>query len=320
MNRKLSATLIPLALLVTQNLNAAIFTPQASLYDSGIYSDILIGIDGDNSGFDTTTTNFGAIISSDSLISLGDPATTQGNFNLAMEGGIFATDEYQAFGFAGHPPANASDPNAAGSLVQVHVENMLSATINSNTSSSFTAHYNRDPNAYGFTEIYLESAYLINPEAGELIGDPVQLQLQLNLPMTSTVNSEIDSLTLFQFLNGGVAVNGTEYFFNDTNLQGGEGTPLALGDPITFSDIPTTIPLDLQIGDTVAFFISAGKDIGPDAFDLLPGNYEFNATQNLSMSFSLVSPVPEMETWAMMIAGLGFMGWQLKRRQQSVGF
>lgn len=29
-----------------------------------------------------------------------------------------------------------------------------------------------------------------------------------------------------------------------------------------------------------------------------------------------ISPVPEMETWAMMMAGIGFMGWRLRRKRE----
>ncbi|MDH5547874.1 MAG: hypothetical protein OEZ43_20035 [Gammaproteobacteria bacterium] len=59
---------------------------------------------------------------------------------------------------------------------------------------------------------------------------------------------------------------------------------------------------DLELDFTSAYPFLAGDGVTPlSGITLTPG---------------VVQVVPEMETWAMMIAELGFIGWKLRRRQQ----
>ena len=39
--------------------------------------------------------------------------------------------------------------------------------------------------------------------------------------------------------------------------------------------------------------------------------------QTVVFNGATVNVVPELETWAMMAAGIGFMSWKMRRRQES---
>lgn len=61
------------------------------------------------------------------------------------------------------------------------------------------------------------------------------------------------------------------------------------------------------VGDSTLLMLSESglnRFSGPDGMD------------GLNFMASTVNVVPEMEVWAMMIAGMGFLGWQAKRRSE----
>lgn len=62
---------------------------------------------------------------------------------------------------------------------------------------------------------------------------------------------------------------------------------------------------------TLQSFASAASGQGNDVYALL----HINAATTTGDSLKLIAPVPEIETWAMMVAGLGLVGWQLRKRR-----
>ena len=69
-----------------------------------------------------------------------------------------------------------------------------------------------------------------------------------------------------------------------------------------------TIMADLSVSVETPGFETGGAAYIGDPFNTsIPGGFSSNL---------IITPVPEMETWAMMMAGIGFMGWRLRRKQQ----
>jgi len=120
-------------------------------------------------------------------------------------------------------------------------------------------------------------------------------------------------------------VNGSDIFSGAFNLGGGGintvfGGPVgssvivttygALGDPHSTDEITwqggiadISLPVTLLYGTNTLTFSYAGGNQG-----ILDEGWKVNAV-------TVTAPVPEAEEWVMMMAGIPFIGWQIRRRQ-----
>jgi hypothetical protein len=69
------------------------------------------------------------------------------------------------------------------------------------------------------------------------------------------------------------------------------------------------------IGDTVSVRLSNTTQFIPVNLSLGAGALGFASTFGEAVMALQISPVPEPEAWAMLAAGLGLIGWRLRRRQ-----
>lgn len=71
----------------------------------------------------------------------------------------------------------------------------------------------------------------------------------------------------------------------------------------------------VQIGDTLSVRLNNTTQFIPVNLSLGAGALGFASTFGEAVMALEVSPVPEPEAWAMLAAGLGLIGWRLRRRQ-----
>ena len=98
----------------------------------------------------------------------------------------------------------------------------------------------------------------------------------------------------------------------------------AFGLQVVAEDSPP-LPAGFEVASTANTFsfesLLIGPDIGggPADYQVLFGGAGATAGGQYSLTVELVSAVPESSTWAMMIAGLGLLGWRanaVRRRQR----
>jgi hypothetical protein len=117
--------------------------------------------------------------------------------------------------------------------------------------------------------------------------------LNFSLPGGSTGQGDADEITL-KFLGGGVVDSFTLWLTNAA------WTPLV--------QIATGIPLLGGAGSYLAW------NVGP-----VPGHYQLQTTVHGASAYAgnIATPVPEPETFAMLIAGLGLLGFSARRRNSN---
>ncbi len=137
----------------------------------------------------------------------------------------------------------------------------------------------------------LNQAFVITPELGEYIGMPVWVTLTATY--THSANNTIGGYHLLSTL-----------YLNDSFLD------YAFG--INQSSQTWTIPA--AIGDRLTLWLMNSTGVGIYALELTtPGLDPILASGRVEVSLT-VSPIPEPETWAMILAGLGLVGLQLRRK------
>ena len=145
------------------------------------------------------------------------------------------------------------------------------------------------------------SAFVTNPTTGQL-GTVSQ-----NLD-TMVLANQIGSAVLLEnhstVLNGGssVATSGQPYVYNYLfNGRNSNLGPVAAG----------AIGSDLGVFQ----YTSAATTFVTPTLTVFGNGAKFNLGTNGSLVYSTVAAVPEADTWAMMMLGLGFMGFVARRKQ-----
>ncbi len=154
----------------------------------------------------------------------------------------------------------------------------------------------------GYAPARLTQSYLIAPELGESLGQWVNVDLFAWADHTQSGNLSGDSLNFAQdflssytlYLNGSVIDAGS---FDALGYIGGT--------PWSFL---------AHIGDEVELEIRSQSQIAGAAIGLALGDTpQMLATSEAFVSLT-ITPVPEPETWAMFVIGLGLMGLQVRRK------
>jgi hypothetical protein len=100
--------------------------------------------------------------------------------------------------------------------------------------------------------------------------------------------------------------------------QGTQYGLLQLGQNLNFDGV---VELDLssfaaQVGDSFTFLTLTGTAVGTGAFDdVFAIGYDVNVTyfsDRVTATISAVTPIPEPQTWGMLLAGLGFVTWRVR--------
>ena len=114
-----------------------------------------------------------------------------------------------------------------------------------------------------------------------------------------------------QNFGGHSAANGS--FFSDTSTAAGVlynsnrvgGTTTG---PTTVGSIGSSLGvIQITYGGTTAFLPTVATVFGNGA--------QFNLANNGALTYNTIAAVPEADTWAMMLLGLGFMGFVARRKQ-----
>ena len=141
---------------------------------------------------------------------------------------------------------------------------------------------------------------------GDTVNATITLDQSFTIPASVAATFFEFSLTGTPFPAGDTAVNGTTTFFNN-GVQGLSGS-------VGF----------LNSGVLANSFNILPPDNGPISFDTVTSN--FNITQldtpatldRASIYYSRVTPVPEPETYALLLAGLGLVGTAVWRRKRLI--
>lgn len=141
----------------------------------------------------------------------------------------------------------------------------------------------------------VDQSFIITPEAGESIGMPVYVDFYASYDHSAHTTG----FTPLLMSSYRLYLNGIDI---DVGSASGVGSA---GDRRVLS---------AHIGDTLRLVALNTSQVGIAGLALTPGSApealgmgEFNASLTLS-------PIPEAETWAMLLAGIGLIGLQLRRK------
>lgn len=133
-----------------------------------------------------------------------------------------------------------------------------------------------------------------------------------NPTIVGAVSSVFTDHIAIGFPNFGTAYNG------DANIRVGMRSGL---DTITLNQFDL---FDLTLGSTVASGITGGglsdftfTTIASHSYELIVGGIKDKVAASYAGNIS-VSPIPEPETYAMLIVGLGLVGFALRRRKTEI--
>ena len=123
----------------------------------------------------------------------------------------------------------------------------------------------------------------------------------------------VGSITPGGFVANGSGINTPFGFFSNTiDWTGGPGGSDSSPGPLNFS------VTDAGGISLASFIASTGLDVGYRfSADLLVAGIDGNVTGNVAVGVP-TPPIPEPETYAMMLAGLGLLGFVARRRRQGV--
>lgn len=150
--------------------------------------------------------------------------------------------------------------------------------------------------AVGLSPATIKQTFVITPELGEHDGLPVWVSFSAAYAHEADLAGGLSS---YHFSSYNLYLN--DVWFDADHASGlGNGSgnwmfPAAIGDRLTLELFNTT-----QLG--AANFALTPASLGPSW-----------ATGRVDVSLT-VSPIPEPETWAMLLAGLGLVGLQLRRK------
>jgi hypothetical protein len=125
----------------------------------------------------------------------------------------------------------------------------------------------------------------------------------------NTTNGDFDWKSVYYYFNGISFQTWANYFPGDQL--------------ITFTQLnPANSPYRQLLGLIGDSFIQSGGKLSVTLFDSTvsstPNYIELPGSYNATLSFyAEVTPVPEPETYAMMLAGLGLLGVMARRRKQA---
>jgi hypothetical protein len=135
-------------------------------------------------------------------------------------------------------------------------------------------------------------------------------------PALST-NSDLDAITFYNLGGGASAIGGT---FFGSDLQGGFAATAmvltatdSLGAISTRTFVAATAPVFMG-------FVSTGAIATLVFSTSMPGNFVFAAVDNLIIAAAPVTPIPEPETWALLLGGLAALGSCARRRRTDRGW
>jgi len=128
-------------------------------------------------------------------------------------------------------------------------------------------------------------------------------------PALST-NSDLDAITFFNLSGGASAIGGT---FFGTDLQ---GSFVASAVVLTAIDSLGAISTQTFVATATSFmgFVSTGAIATLVFSTSMPGNFVFAAVDDLIIAAAPVTPIPEPETWALLLGGLAALGLRARRR------
>ncbi|MBT0959896.1 PEP-CTERM sorting domain-containing protein [Denitromonas sp. IR12] len=110
---------------------------------------------------------------------------------------------------------------------------------------------------------------------------------------------------------GGASPAEGMFFYGANAMAANGGNPVGLYSPTTWEGGSSVSHLDT---DNPALEAMMMTHAGPDG----PSPRVFSAIEVgvlTDLGFTAVTPVPEPETYAMLLAGLGMVGWQVRRRR-----
>ncbi|WP_255369615.1 PEP-CTERM sorting domain-containing protein [Nitrosovibrio sp. Nv17] len=214
---------------------------------------------------------------------VGASATTYTNVPLGANTGL----PFAYFGNAANPSGDSPKVGQVFSLASDAILSSFSFYALGNTTASFqlnVAKWNPDTNAQN--------------QAVNTVGDNL---LSTVFTAVDTFNSA-GNYTAIAFDNLGLSLNAdTKYIAYLTSID------------------PTLT--HLQLSRTQTAQDASGFGIGHAYFSTIPGQdwqFPFNGNGFLSLQYTAVTaPVPEPETYAMLLAGLGLMGFMARHRKQA---
>ena len=148
------------------------------------------------------------------------------------------------------------------------------------------------------------SSFATNPTTGQLQTVAQNFSSMLNNNQTSTV-ALYENHTLVA--NGGSVIPGSTPGFGYSPNYFGNSKNFGLG-PIAVGSVGTDLGVFQYTSAATTFVTPTLTTFGNSA--------KFNLASNGSLVYStLAAPIPEADTWAMMLLGLGFMGFVARRKQ-----
>jgi hypothetical protein len=133
-------------------------------------------------------------------------------------------------------------------------------------------------------------------------------------PALST-NSDSDVIT-FANLSGGANAIGGLFFGTDVL-----GSFVSATIVLTAVDSIGNMTTETFVASPSSFigFLSTGSIVSLLVTTATPGSFVFPTVDNLTLAIAAVAPIPEPETWALLVAGLGAMGYCARRRRPAPG-
>lgn len=127
-------------------------------------------------------------------------------------------------------------------------------------------------------------------------------------------NFDTDVITFFD-IGGGANAIGAFFFGSDVT-----GTILTAAMAVTATDSLGATSMQTLVGAPTSFlgFVSTGTIASLSVTPVMPGTFVFPTVDNLTIALAAVAPVPEAETWSLLMAGLAALAFCVRRRARSV--